>query len=299
MQIKNDKLKEALKIFTIVVVAIIYALFFKIIVEGRGFFATGGNGVAIIISRVMAMLANNNALESKLYMIIYIAINIPLFVFSYKKISKKFTIYTAIFIGVYSLMVGFIPESFGAFLGLEELDNLTSAVIIGLITGGSSAVTLFMGGCAGGLSIVSTYLNVKKGRSIGVYNLIFNTCILFVGFIIFNNIVSVIYTLVYAFFSSLVLDRYYNRNKKILLEIVTTKKDEISNYLLEHSHHGCTIINAQGAYTHEGKFVIHTVISWFQLKHMTSAIKELDPHCFVIDLNVYAVNGEFYIPPIN
>ena len=198
MKIENSKVKELVKVLLTVFVAIIYAIFFKSIVEGRGFFATGGNGVAIIISRVIAMLANNKGLESKLYMIIYISINIPLFIFSYKKISKRFTIYTAIFIGVYSLMVGFIPDELGTNLGLNRLDDLTSAVIIGLITGASSAATLFLGGCAGGLSIVSTYLNFKKGKTIGVYNLIFNTSILFVGFLIFKDIVPIIYTLVYA-----------------------------------------------------------------------------------------------------
>ena len=45
-----------------------------------------------------------------------------------------------------------------------------------------------------------------------------------IGYLVFQDLSSIIYTLVYAFFSSLILDRYYNRHKKILLEIVTDKK---------------------------------------------------------------------------
>ena len=296
--VKNEKAKDVLKTLLIILIATIDAFFFKLIIEGRGFFSLGASGVTLIISRIIGLATGNHAIESVLYMVIYLLINIPLFIFSYKKVAKKFTFYTALFVIVYSLMVGFIPETWGDWIGIDALDSLTSAVLIGIVTGAISTGVLFVGGCNGGISIVSTYLNVKKGRGIGIYNLIFNITILFAAFLIFNDLVSIVYTLVYAFFSSLVLDKYYNRGKKILLEIVTDKKDEICEHLLNNSHHGCTVIDAQGAYTHENKYVIHTVISWFQLKVMIKAIKEIDPHSFIINLNVYDVKGEFYIPPI-
>ena len=100
------------------------------------------------------------------------------------------------------------------------IDNATSAVLIGLISGVSCAIAFTMGGCAGGLDIVSAYLNVKKGKSIGIYNLLFNAIVLFIGLIAFKDVASIVYTLIYAFVSSVVLDRYYNRNKKVLLEII-------------------------------------------------------------------------------
>ena len=296
--IKNEKVKEVLKSLLIIFIAAIDALFFKLIIEGRGFFSLGASGVTLIASRLFGMISGNHQLESIIYMIIYLAINIPLFIFSYKKVAKRFTFYTALFVSVYSLVVGFIPASWGDWIGIDALDSLTSAVLIGIVTGAISAGVLFVGGCNGGISIVSTYLNVKKGKGIGIYNLIFNISILFVSFLIFRDFASIVYTMVYAFFSSLVLDKYYNRGKKILLEIVTEKKDAICEYLLSHSHHGCTIINAQGAYTHGDKYVVHTVISWFQLKAMSKAIKEIDPQSFIINLNVYAIKGDFYIPPI-
>jgi uncharacterized membrane-anchored protein YitT (DUF2179 family) len=139
---------------------------------------------------------------------------------------------------------------------------------------------------------------VKKGKGVGVYSLFFNAAVLFVGLIVFKDVVSIIYTLVYAFVSSVVLDHYYTRSKKIMLEIITNKKDEICDCLLKNSHHGCTIIPAVGAYTNEDKQVIHAVISWSQLKSVTKAIRNIDEKCFIIDLHVYNVNGDFYIPPI-
>ena len=64
-------------------------------------------------------------------------------------------------------------------------------------------------------------------------------------------------------------------------------------------HHGCTVFPATGAYTKEEKFVIHTVVSSFQLRHMTNAIKRIDTNAFVVNLDVNHIHGEFYMPPIN
>ena len=295
---KKKIIKEMAKILLIIVCACLYAFFFKLIVEGRGLLSTGASGLAVIFSRLIGNAIKQESLISIIYMILNIGINIPLFIFGYNKISKKFMIYTMIFVISNSLVVGFVPQELGARLGFGELDDLTSAILIGLISGFSCAGTMISGGCAGGLDIVSTYLNVKKGKGIGTYKFIFNGFILCFGLSVFRDVSSIVYTLVYAFVSSIILDRYYNRNKKILLEIVTTKKEEVCKYLLENSHHGCTIFPATGAYSNGEKSVIHTVISWFQLKAMTKAIRDIDDKCFIINMNVYNVNGEFYLPPI-
>ena len=293
---KNKAIQTIVKLLILMLVASIYAFFFKIIVEGRGFLSTGVSGISVIISRLLGRTFGEN-LISIFYMFLYITLNLPLFFFAYKKISKKFLLCTMIYVLTFSVVVGFIPAEWAQVLQFDKLDDLTAAIVIGILSGLACSTTLIMGGCAGGIDIISTYLMVKKGRGIGVYNLIFNAVILSIGLIV-SSIPAIIYTLVFAFFSSLVLDRYYNRNKKILLEIVTTKKDEICDYLLTHSHHGCTILKAEGAFTHEEKEVIHTVISWFQLKNMTKAIKAIDENCFIVDVNVYNVNGNFYMPPL-
>jgi uncharacterized membrane-anchored protein YitT (DUF2179 family) len=98
-----------------------------------------------------------------------------LLLFGFKKISKNFIYFTLIFVGVYSLVVGFVPESISANMGFNQLDDLTSAILIGIISGFSCAGALFAGGCAGGTGILATYLNVKKGKGIGLYNFIDQT----------------------------------------------------------------------------------------------------------------------------
>lgn len=296
--IKNKTINFIMRILLVMACACISAFFFKVIIEGRGLLSMGASGFSVIVARIFSNYFGDEALFSVVYMVFYLLIHIPLFILGYKKISKKFIFLTMSYVVTFSVIVGFIPSSLGQVLGFNLIDDLTSAMLMGLISGSAGVATLFAGGCVGGVDIVSTYLNVKKGKGIGVYNLIFNACVIFVGLMVFKDIPAIIYTLVYAFVSSIVLDRYYNRNKKILLEIVTTKKEEVCKYVLDNAHHGCTSFNAIGAYTNEEKTVIHTVISWFQLKSMTKGIKKIDEKAFIIDLNVYNVKGDFYMPPI-
>lgn len=295
---KKQLSHEIVRILIIILCASFYAFFFKVIVEGRGFLSMGASGLALIIARLIGIAINRADLSAVLYMIINIVINIPIFLFGYNKISKKLILYSMIFVLVYSIVVGFVPENMGIILGFNQVDDLTGAILIGLISGISCAGTMMSGGSSGGFDIISTYLNVKRGRGIGTYKLIFNILILSIGLCVFKDVPAIIYTLVYAFVSSIILDRFYNRNKKILLEIVTTKEDEVCKYLLDNAHHGCTIFKAMGAYTKSDKTVIHTVISWFQLKDMLKAIRNIDDKCFIINSNVYNVDGEFYLPPI-
>ena len=296
---KNKYLSFINKAIIMFLSAAVYAFFFKVIVEGRGFLAMGASGAAVIASRALGISMNKETLISVFYMIFYLIINIPIIIFGYQRISKKFIWLTLIYVVTFSVTVAVVPEDLGARLGFNLIDNATSAVLIGLISGVSCAIAFSMGGCAGGLDIVSAYLNIKKGKSVGNYNLVFNTLVLFVGLCVFRDVASIVYTLIYAFVSSVVLDRYYNRNKKVLLEIITTKKDEVCSYLMVNAHHGCTIFPAKGAYTNEEKFVLHTVISSFQLRSMTKAIKTIDEKSFIVNIDVNHVHGEFYMPPIN
>ena len=74
MLIENEKIKNILKTVAVALIAVVYALFFKLIVEARGFFSTGGNGVALIIARTIGLIAKDDSYQSVLYMVVYILI---------------------------------------------------------------------------------------------------------------------------------------------------------------------------------------------------------------------------------
>ena len=85
----------------------------------------------------------------------------------------------------------------------------------------------------------------------------------------------------------------------MLVEIVTKKENELTDRLMKESHHGCTIVEAVGAYSKQSKKILRIVVSSNQTRRVCEIIKEIDPDSFTTIVSVNQVNGKFYIPPLN
>lgn len=64
--------------------------------------------------------------------------------------------------------------------------------------------------------------------------------------------------------------------------VITTKRDEVSEYITKTIKHGATTHAAEGEFTHQGKYMIHTVCKRSEAIRMRKYIKEIDPHSFII-----------------
>ena len=87
------------------------------------------------------------------------------------------------------------------------------------------------------------------------------------------------------------------RNKKVQLQIVTSEP-RVAKMLIQQFPHGCTIVDAKGAFYNSDKKIIFTVISSFELKKATQIIYKIDPHAFVTVNNAFRVYGKFFLKPI-
>jgi len=100
-------------------------------------------------------------------------------------------------------------------------------------------------------------------------------------------------TLVSIYATGKVVDTIHTSHIKLTLMIITSKGDEVKQQLLEKLHRGVTIIDAKGAYSGEGRKVLITVITRYQLADVKSTIKETDPKSFVNILQTTEVIGMF------
>ena len=64
--------------------------------------------------------------------------------------------------------------------------------------------------------------------------------------------------------------------------IITTKREEISEYIIKKLHHGATANLAIGEYTQNEKSMIHTVCKRYEGIKLRKKIKEIDPGAFII-----------------
>lgn len=295
---KENLIEIGKKIITIILASFILAISIKLIVQPNQFLSGGVSGVTILISRYTSIKLGKSEIESLLYSVLYVLFNIPIFIFGFKKVGKQFIYYSIVNVALFSLFVAIIPSSWHETFQFNNIDMLTSAVVAGLLSGVSAVLSFINGFSNGGTDIISMYLSRSKGQGIGNYTFVINTIILIIGGVMFKDFDALIYTVIYFFINSLVVNNLYIGHKKVLLEIVTNKSDELVDRLMKESHHGCTIMDAVGAYSKKEKKVLRIVIASNQIRRISEIIKSVDENSFTTLINVKQVNGKFYIPPI-
>jgi uncharacterized membrane-anchored protein YitT (DUF2179 family) len=73
--------------------------------------------------------------------------------------------------------------------------------------------------------------------------------------------------------------------------IITEKPDEISNYILNIMHHGVTLVDAVGAYTHKPKKMIITSCKRVEAAKLEKALRIIDPEAFITVTNSSKIIG--------
>ena len=265
--------------------------------KGSNLITSGVGGIAIILSRYILPSLGVTLDQNTLFSIFYVLMNIPLFFIAYKHIGKVFAVFTLSNVLLSSLIISLINPSVWDFLQVEKMDMLTISLFSGLFTGLAIGFALKGNFSTGGTDIISLTLSIKKGISFGKYQMIINGVIMLLGGIVSKNWNAILYTFVYIGVSSYVVELIHTRNRKVLLEVVSTKGEEICELLLKESHHGITVLEATGAYTKQKKDVLHLVVSRFQITEIVTYIKNIDESSFILQVPVSNIYGRFYIPP--
>lgn len=310
-------------LFTFLIACIssfVYAYNFRAFVaplfEGQNAIVTGGaSGVSQIIEKlaeIFGVPVNESIGNSSIGYIIqsafYVIVNIPLVILAYRKIGKKFAIFSIINIGLYFVFANLIPDSicdiyYQNSYGVE-LQMFGRAVFSGVLTGVTASLAIMHGHSAGGIDIISVYFTDKNSNvSIGKVSLIVNTCIVIAYALLtfiqagdLSFLTMALYSFVYFFVSSNVTDKLVVRNKKESLQIITSN-NQMPDMLISYFPHSATIVQGKGAYSKQEKLVIYIVLSTKEVKKCISLVKEFDQNAFIVSTKVNSLNGRFYIEP--
>lgn len=215
-------------------------------------------------------------------------LNVPMFILSWKKIGKQFTFFTILSVLLASIMIKFLHP-----VTLTN-DPLICAIFGGAVNGFGTGLALKNEISTGGLDIIGIVVRRKTGKTIGTTNMIFNSfIILSAGFA---------YGWPYAFYSAIgllvnakVIDMTYTRQQRMQVMVVTDRPKTVTDSIQNHLRRGVTIIhNAEGAYQHDEKTVLFTVISRYEMGEFDEALSESDPGAFGIVVDVDQIFGHFY-----
>ncbi len=215
-----------------------------------------------------------------------VILNVPLFIFGYKKQGMSFTIYSLFAVCVYSLgawlITDVLPIDVSIASPLAGDDLLLCALFGGMISGIGSGLTIRFGGAIDGIEVMAVVFAKKLGITVGTFVMIYNVILYIVSGFIINSWILPLYSIVTYGAALKTVDfivEGFDRSKGVM--IITEKPDEVSSALMTAFESGTTIIPAKGGYSNADKTVIYFVVNRFQISKMKNIIHAIDPHAFM------------------
>ncbi len=278
---------NAKTIIVIILASMIMAINLKSFVNQGDLVPGGVNGIVVLLQRIGRKFFGAEIPFTPLSVIFNA---VPAYL-AYKTVGKKFTILSCLCIFLYSTFTDMIPA-----LPITY-DPLLISVFGGIINGCALALILNAGASSGGSDFVAMYFSVKKGISTWNYVMAFNVSMIFISGVLFG-MDSALYTVIYQFCQTQILNTLYKRYARKTLFIVTDWPQAVSDRIMGVTHHSTTMFKAEGAYTHKPRYIIYTIIDADQLPLVLRVVREVDSHAFINVVGSQSIHGNYHMEPI-
>lgn len=281
MNYLKSKKDYLLDVIVIILGAFIASIGVNLFLSHAKLLSGGATGVGLIIQYMTGFQAGFSVF----------IINLPLFIISYFKLNKKFTIYSAI--GMVSLSLALIVTSpISHILNIND-DILLYCIYGGVFCGLGYGLVFSRNGSTGGTDIITMLIRQKYSNfNIGSVGFALNLIIISIGAFLFG-LPKALYTLISMFIQSFVLDRVIRGvSHKNLLFIITDKEEAVIDYVMNELHRGITSLAAEGEYTHNKKKMLYCILTPRQMIELKRTIHLIDPRAFVTVVDVSEVRGK-------
>ena len=222
--------------------------------------------------------------------ILYFLLNIPILLVAYKNLGRGFVIKTLICTLSFSLFYSLLPSPS---VPVVE-DYLTACLLGGILAGVGSGLVLTCGASGGGLDIVGLCLSKRGSQfTVGKFSLTFNALLYTACLFLFSPEVA-IYSVIYNFFTSMVLDRMHQQNVNVMAMIFTHADEHIlGQFIIDNLGRGVTYWNGTGAYTGKGVHVLCVSLSKYEIEELLHAVRTIDPQAFLTVQEGVRIYGNF------
>ncbi len=285
IEFKEKNIVYVKRVAIILLSSFIFSISLNLFVTPNRFLSGGISGIALILQYLTSINAG--------YYIILL--NIPLFVLSYLKLDKQFTLLTIIAIVSQSFFL-IITKDISKLYHPNDL--ILSGIYAGVINGFAIGNIFKFHGSMGGTDIISMIFRKRSNINIGKLSFIINIVIVSIGSVFFG-IEKGLYTLIAMYISSSVIDQVIKGfNKKNLVFIVTTKEEIIIEKITRDLRRSATVIRGKGAYSQMDKTVIYCVVGTSQIPRIKQIVERTDAGAFMSILDASQVQGKGFEHPI-
>ncbi len=238
---------------------------------------SGISGTSILLSQITPGISLS---------VFLLLLNIPLFLFGFKKQGLAFTVSAVYSVMIYSLGAWLITDilpidvRFASPLAGEDL--LLCAIFGGMISGLGSGLSIRFGGAMDGIEVLAVIFSKKIGITVGTFVMIYNLLLYIVSGLIVNSWILPLYSIVSYFAALKTVDfvvEGIDRSKAAF--IITEKPQEICSALSDEFECGITMIDAKGYFSGSDKTLVYIIVNRFQIGKMKQIVHAADPYAYI------------------
>lgn len=284
---KNKKLRFILCLGGVLLSSLLQTYVIKAFIQPSNLLSSGFTGVAILIDKIAGLYGQNISTS-----ICILVLNIPVALACYKSISKKFTFLSTIQFITTSLLLKVLT-----FPALFD-DVVLNVVFGGFLYGISVVLALKSSASTGGTDFIALYVSNKIGRSIWEQVFVFNAIILCIFGYMFGWIYAG-YSIVFQFISTKTISTFHHRYERVTLQITTDDPENVIDDYVDNFRHGISCVQGYGGFSKKKLYLLHTVVSSYEITDAVHIIQEVDPHAIINVLRTEQFFGGFYQRPID
>ena len=266
--------------------AVILGFNMKSFVNTGGLFPGGFAGITLLVTRSASEFFGITIP----YSAVYLPLNLVPALIGFKYIGKWFTIMSFYMVALSSFLTDLFPEI------VITSDPVLISVFGGILTGISVSVCLLSGASAGGTDFISIYFSEKKGIDTWNYVFLANVCILTLAGILFG-FEAAMYSIIYQFCCTQVIQTLYKRYQKDTLLIITEQPQDVYQMISRTTKHDATLIPAVGMYEGAERHILYSVVGRSEVDKVMQEVHRIDPKAFINVIQTEQLAGRFYKPP--
>jgi len=268
------------RFFFVVLALLIGAASFNLFFEPNNIVIGGLTGISLIVRNYI------NIEISTFVMIVSIFLLIISFIF----LGKEKTLKTLLIVLIYPFFIEF-TKGINSLIDLNTDSLLLIVIYAGIIDGITTGMILKQGFSSGGTQIITQIMNKYLHISLGKAGLIINAIIIAIASLTFG-ITKSLYAIVALYISSIVTDKVIlGISFKKAFYIITSKEEEVKDFIIKNLSHSITIIDVKGGFTDKKKKILLCVIPTNKYFLLKEVVKEIDKDAFFLITDAYEVIG--------
>lgn len=246
-------------------------------------FSTGG------VSGISILLGNFVPISTASLMAV---INVALLVVGYIFIGREFGFWTTYCSLMYSLETWILEKAYPMTAPFTD-QPLLELVFAMMLPGLGSALLFYCNASSGGTDIVAMIL--KKYTSISDIGkaLFASDSVIALAACFLFGVETGMFSILGLFLKAFVVDSVIESiNLCKFFSIVTSKPAEICDFIIKELHHSSTVVDGEGAFSHQDKKVVLTAVRRGEAIRLRQRCKQIDPHCFMFITNTSEIIGK-------